>query len=158
MLSKAPANHDFARDMLAALITQNHGEYVFRIGAQPSKAKLFAGDLNDDVEAEWTGTRRTEDQLDFLVQEITSTVEEVGGKVKLTDFISTITDHIQKTSLLSEVSGKHPRKSLLLRLPPPNVSLTPEVRCAVVGNVDSGKSTTLGVLTRGVFNGRGIYQ
>jgi hypothetical protein len=39
--------------------------------------------------------------------------------------------------------------SLLLRLPPPTVSHTPEVRCAVVGNVDSGKSTTLGVLTRG---------
>ena len=27
--------------------------------------------------------------------------------------------------------------------------MIPEVRCAVVGNVDSGKSTTLGVLTRG---------
>jgi GTPase len=46
----------------------------------------------------------------------------------------------------------HPRMTLLLRLPPPNVSLTPEVRCAVVGNVDSGKSTTLGVLTRGIYN------
>jgi len=31
-----------------------------------------------------------------------------------------------------------------------------EVRCAVVGNVDSGKSTTLGVLTRGALDdGRG---
>lgn len=29
--------------------------------------------------------------------------------------------------------------------------MTPEVRCAVVGNVDSGKSTTLGVLTRGIY-------
>ena len=38
---------------------------------------------------------------------------------------------------------------MLLRLPPPDVSLIPEVRCAVVGNVDSGKSTILGVLTRG---------
>jgi GTPase len=44
--------------------------------------------------------------------------------------------------------------SLLLRLPPLNVSLTPEVRCAVVGNVDSGKSTTLGVLTRGMLFNR----
>lgn len=49
--------------------------------------------------------------------------------------------------------------TLLLRLPPPNVSLTPEVRCAVVGNVDSGKSTTLGVLTRGIHTGADyIYQ
>lgn len=29
--------------------------------------------------------------------------------------------------------------TLLFRLPSLNVSLTPEVRCAVVGNVDSGK-------------------
>lgn len=55
-----------------------------------------------------------------------------------------------KTSVLFESRLAHPRTSLLLRLPPPNVSLTPEVRCAVVGNVDSGKSTTLGVLTRGM--------
>ncbi|KAJ3817159.1 GTP-binding protein 1 [Lentinula raphanica] len=138
--SKVPANHDIARDMLAALMTQNHGEYVFRIGAQPSKAKLFAEELSDDVAEDWTGIERTEDTLDYLLQEITSTVEEIGGK----------------TSLLFEAHGKHPRKSLLLRLPPPSVSLTPEVRCAVVGNVDSGKSTTLGVLTRGALDdGRG---
>lgn len=43
------------------------------------------------------------------------------------------------------------RAAYLLRLPPPSVALTPEVRCAVVGNVDSGKSTTLGVLTRGML-------
>ena len=42
-----------------------------------------------------------------------------------------------------------PRAAFLLRLPFADVTLTPEVRCAVVGNVDSGKSTTLGVLTRG---------
>ncbi|KAJ3937487.1 MAG: GTP-binding protein 1 [Lentinula lateritia] len=138
--SKVSANHDSARDILAALLTQNHGEYVLRVGAQPSKAKLFAGDLDNDVAEDWSGTERTEDMLNFLLQEITSTVEEVGGK----------------TSLLFEAHGKHPRKSLLLRLPPPSVSLTPEVRCAVVGNVDSGKSTTLGVLTRGALDdGRG---
>ena len=45
---------------------------------------------------------------------------------------------------------------LLLKLPPENIESTPEVCCAVVGNVDSGKSTTLGVLTRGgLDDGRG---
>jgi GTPase len=49
-----------------------------------------------------------------------------------------------------------PYASLLVRLPPPTVERTLEVRCAVVGNVDSGKSTTLGVLTRGgLDDGRG---
>jgi hypothetical protein len=56
-----------------------------------------------------------------------------------------------KVSTLFESRTDHPRIHLLLRLPPLSVSDVPEVRCAVVGNVDSGKSTTLGVLTRGMF-------
>jgi GTPase len=119
--------------LLASLLTQNLGEYVFRIGLHPPHAKLFAGELTDDSEG-WTGVSRTEQELDVIHKGIRATVEEVGGK----------------TSVLFETRTGHPRLSLLLRLPPPNVSLTPEVRCAVVGNVDSGKSTTLGVLTRGM--------
>jgi len=57
-----------------------------------------------------------------------------------------------KACTLFTVRNGHPRATILLRLPPANVSVTPEVRCAVVGNVDSGKSTTLGVLTRGKHN------
>jgi len=60
--------------------------------------------------------------------------------------------------LFETIDGPYPRATLLLRLPPPSIALVPEVRCAVVGNVDSGKSTTLGVLTRGmVHNGCSIY-
>ena len=61
---------------------------------------------------------------------------------------------IDQASVLLRVGGSHPRVTLLLRLPPPSVAMTTEVRCAVVGNVDSGKSTTLGVLTRGSFSGQ----
>ncbi|KAJ6499904.1 GTP-binding protein 1 [Mycena vitilis] len=139
LLSNTPSNHDLARDLLAGLLTQHTGEYVFRIGLQPPHAKLFAGELSDDAEG-WTGVSRTEQELDILHKELQTIAEEVGGK----------------TSVLFETRTGHPRLSLLLRLPPPNVSLTPEVRCAVVGNVDSGKSTTLGVLTRGALDdGRG---
>lgn len=46
--------------------------------------------------------------------------------------------------------------TVLLRLPPPSLEHLPELRIAVVGNVDAGKSTTLGVLTRGgLDDGRG---
>ncbi|THV05041.1 GTP-binding protein 1 [Dendrothele bispora CBS 962.96] len=139
LASETSVDHDAARDMIAALITRHHGEYVLRIGTQPPHPKLFAGELIDDCEG-WVGVGRTIEELDRLRQTVTNTVDEVGGK----------------TSLLFESKGKHPRLTLLLRLPPPNVSLTPEVRCAVVGNVDSGKSTTLGVLTRGALDdGRG---
>ncbi|KAF4620322.1 hypothetical protein D9613_000686 [Agrocybe pediades] len=134
-----PSDHDIARDQIAALLTQNNGEYVLRIGEKPPREELFSGELTD-ASPGWTGTARTADEISTLTQDITRTVEEVGGK----------------TSVLFEADVGHPRISLLLRLPPPNVALTPEVRCAVVGNVDSGKSTTLGVLTRGALDdGRG---
>jgi len=58
------------------------------------------------------------------------------------------------TVLFENIDGPYPRATLLLRLPPPSIALIPEVRCAVVGNVDSGKSTTLGVLTRGMLHPR----
>ncbi|KAG6837722.1 hypothetical protein H0H93_003524 [Arthromyces matolae] len=140
LLSHVSSNHDAARDLIAGLLTQHRGEYVLRIGLQPSHAHLFEGDLTDDSDG-WRGTARTVEELDTLKQQVTKVVEEVGGR----------------TSILFETrTGQHPRMSLLLRLPPPSVSLTPEVRCAVVGNVDSGKSTTLGVLTRGALDdGRG---
>ncbi|KAJ3514147.1 hypothetical protein NMY22_g14838 [Coprinellus aureogranulatus] len=139
LLSKEPADHDAVRDRIAALLTRHNGEYVIRIGEQPPREDLFSGELTDET-AGWKGTARSAQEIKTLVQELTKTVEEVGGRALV----------------LFDVKSGHPRTSILLRLPPPNVSLTPEVRCAVVGNVDSGKSTTLGVLTRGMLDdGRG---
>ncbi|KAF6761285.1 GTP-binding protein 1 [Ephemerocybe angulata] len=139
LLSKEPSDRDTVRDRIAALLTQNNGEYVIRIGEQPPQEPLYAGELTDET-AGWKGTPRSLEDMQTLVQELTKTVEEVGGRALP----------------LFDVQKGHPRTTVLLRLPPPNVSLTPEVRCAVVGNVDSGKSTTLGVLTRGVLDdGRG---
>jgi hypothetical protein len=137
---------------VAALLTQNNGEYVLRLGQHPSHEELFVGNLSDES-PRWSGTPRSIEEIDTLHGNITKIVEEVGGKV-LSNILFLFADiaDAQKTSVLFEVRTGHPRISLLLRLPPPNVSLTPEVRCAVVGNVDSGKSTTLGVLTRGMLN------
>ncbi|EKM80959.1 hypothetical protein AGABI1DRAFT_71614 [Agaricus bisporus var. burnettii JB137-S8] len=140
VLMSSPADHAMGRDMIAELLTQNHGEYVFRIGAQPPHAALFTEELTDTTDG-WLGTERTPEQITEIRRVLENLVDEVGGKVSL---------------LYESLKGAHPRSNLLLRLPPPNVSLTPEVRCAVVGNVDSGKSTTLGVLTRGFLDdGRG---
>ncbi|KAF5354728.1 hypothetical protein D9756_005278 [Leucocoprinus leucothites] len=140
ILSRNSAEHSMARDMIAELLTQHHGEYVFRIGAHPPHTELFSRELTDTTQG-WTGTERTFEQIDEIRGTFERLVDEVGGKVSL---------------LFESRNATHPRITLLLRLPPPNVSLTPEVRCAVVGNVDSGKSTTLGVLTRGSLDdGRG---
>ena len=153
LLSKYAADHDKARDMIAAMLTQHHGEYVFRLGARPSTARLFTGESIAEADG-WTGVPRNDQEIDTLCQMITRTVDEVGGKVILScRLISGSTTHIvAKASVLFHTKTPRLRASLLLRLPPANVSTTPEVRCAVVGNVDSGKSTTLGVLTRGMTN------
>ncbi|KAI0374003.1 GTP-binding protein 1 [Pilatotrama ljubarskyi] len=139
LLSRVPEKLEQARNLLASLLTRNRGEYVFRIGAHPPGTKLFAGQAANDEDG-WQGTPRTVAELDTIIEETKVAVDELGGK----------------TSILFDCRTDHPRAALLLRLPPPDVSLTPEVRCAVVGNVDSGKSTTLGVLTRGALDdGRG---
>lgn len=67
--------------MIAALITQHRGEYVLRIGEQPQQNHLFAGDLSEES-GDWSGIPRTENDLDYLKDVITKTVEEVGGKVR----------------------------------------------------------------------------
>ncbi|EKM54471.1 uncharacterized protein PHACADRAFT_174976 [Phanerochaete carnosa HHB-10118-sp] len=128
-----------ARDLVASILTRRRGELVFRIGVRPAHDKLFAGgDLRDSDPPQ--GVPRMAEEVDILCARIAEVVDELGGK----------------TSALYKISDGPPRAALLLRLPPPSVALTPEVRCAVVGNVDSGKSTTLGVLTRGALDdGRG---
>ncbi|KAF9049742.1 GTP-binding protein 1 [Panaeolus papilionaceus] len=139
LLTENPVDHNNARDQIASLLTRNNGEYVLIIGEQPPRAKLYTNDVDEGGDG-WTGTPHTATDLDILRERITAAVDEVGGK----------------TSVLFEQKSKRPRLALLLRLPPTSVALTPEVRCAVVGNVDSGKSTTLGVLTRGALDdGRG---
>lgn len=126
-----------AHDLIASLLTRHRGEYVFRIGALPPLSRLISGEPTEDTE--WVGVAREQAETDKIHNMTVKVVEQMGGKV----------------STLFESRTDHPRIHLLLRLPPLSVSDIPEVRCAVVGNVDSGKSTTLGVLTRGMFPIRG---
>lgn len=81
LLSKAQSDHDHARDIIAALLTRHKGEYVLRLGAHPPHAALFTGEVSGENE-NWTGTLRTEEEINVLYDQITRTVEEVGGKVR----------------------------------------------------------------------------
>ncbi|THH07494.1 hypothetical protein EW145_g3336 [Phellinidium pouzarii] len=139
LLSESNSDHGRARDILAGFLTSHKGEYILRFGSCPPHTLLFFGDASTSADG-WIGTPRSEKELQQLCREVIRLVEEIGGKV----------------STLYPFSDTHLRIALLLRLPPPSVALLAEVRCAVVGNVDSGKSTTLGVLTRGgLDDGRG---
>ncbi|KLO14595.1 GTP-binding protein 1 [Schizopora paradoxa] len=141
LLTDRKDDYSAARDIIAGLLTRNRGECLVRLGAHPPHPALFSGELNGATESdEWIGVHRTKDEMETLCARITRATEEVGGKV----------------ATLYPFSGDRLRTTLLLRLPPQSVEATPEVRVAVVGNVDSGKSTTLGVLTRGgLDDGRG---
>ncbi|OAX41058.1 GTP-binding protein 1 [Rhizopogon vinicolor AM-OR11-026] len=136
------SSHDYdrARIAIAQLITGHKGEYILRIGSRPPHTSLFAGEGVDKITG-WSGLPRTDTEVTSLRLSVNKVVEELGGKVSV---------------LFEIIDGPYSRATLLLRLPPPSIALVPEVRCAVVGNVDSGKSTTLGVLTRGPLDdGRG---
>lgn len=150
-------DHELARNTLASLLTRKRGEYILRLGVQPPRDVLFAGEPLDNVSS-WTGVSRTVEDIDAGVVDIEKVVGEIGGKVCQaiirTLFCVVLFYRPSQVSVLFRIGGSHPRVILLLRLPPPSVASTPEVRCAVVGNVDSGKSTTLGVLTRGIRSQR----
>ncbi|KAI0319165.1 P-loop containing nucleoside triphosphate hydrolase protein [Amylostereum chailletii] len=136
LLSDTDEHAARARDLLTVLLTRRRGEFLLRVGAQPPRDKLFANEALDDADG-WLGPDRTEGEVQALKESLRRAVEEVGGKA----------------------GGQHPRACILLRFPPADVSSTAEVRCAIVGNVDSGKSTTLGVLTRGgLDDGRGLAR
>jgi len=54
---------------------------VLRIGRQPPHDALFAGDLTDECPG-WSGICRSNDDIEVIRQQVTKTVEEVGGKVR----------------------------------------------------------------------------
>lgn len=53
---------------------------MLRIGRQPPHTLLFADDLSDET-SEWTGVSRTAEEIMKIREEVTRTVEEIGGKV-----------------------------------------------------------------------------
>ena len=53
---------------------------MLRIGQRPPQNELFSGDLTDESPG-WSGISRSNDVIEFILQQITKSVEEVGGKV-----------------------------------------------------------------------------
>ncbi|KAG9002924.1 hypothetical protein FRB90_011283 [Tulasnella sp. 427] len=148
------ATQSQARDFLASILLQSKGEFVLHLGLHPPLPQVWASDdkpvtltgnaaseLTPEkaVEAGWTGSYLLTETHKAVVERLVAVAEEIGG---------------HNTTLFTH--DNPPRSIHLLRLPPNGVEDTIEVRVAVVGNVDSGKSTTLGVVTRGALDdGRG---
>jgi GTPase len=115
---------------------------MLRLGSFPPRNSVFNGEVDSATASDgWIGDACTASAIRSCQEKIKLLADEVGVKV---------------SEVFTAGGEENCRTVLLLRIPPTSVSNTPEVRCAVVGNVDSGKSTTLGVLTRGgLDDGRG---
>jgi GTPase len=117
---------------LASTLLRGHGEVMITLGTHP-----------DDAEGA-TGEPVTVEQLDKAVTRLRATCTDIKADV---------------TELYRDAPKDKPDSPFgcwLVRLRPAGVEEVMEVRVAVVGNVDAGKSTTLGVLTRGTLDdGRG---
>lgn len=101
---------------------------MLSLGAHPEEGDKVSGDA------------LTTEQLDRAIARLRATADELKAVV---------------TELYREPVD-NPYGCWMVRLKPAGVEEVMEVRVAVVGNVDAGKSTTLGVLTRGgLDDGRG---
>lgn len=120
---------------------KGHGEQLIVLGAHPSPVHRYNPDPNPPDPLPTIGTPLSPSQLDSALQRLKEVCD--GLKAELNE--------MYRTTDGDEVYG-----CWLVRLTPRGVEEIMEVRVAVVGNVDAGKSTTLGVLTRGgLDDGRG---
>lgn len=114
------------RARLASALLRGHGELLLSIGQHPDETT--------------DSPSISSSQLDTIVHKLRETGASIRADV---------------TELYRE-DGDSAYGCWMIRLRPAGVEEVMEVRVAVVGNVDAGKSTTLGVLTRGgLDDGRG---
>ncbi|KAJ2742880.1 hypothetical protein GGI20_004157 [Coemansia sp. BCRC 34301] len=155
----------FLADLLNRRLTEDRGEILFEVGHEADGSSM---DLTDDDVAQVTAalTKATEmPQVSSFVQllvdtgapatvqaEKTFAREFANGSAKTTGIA------VEKDKTVSAGSSVRGGRTAyyLIRRKPEGVEQILEVRVAVAGNVDAGKSTMLGVLTQGrLDDGRG---
>lgn len=109
------------------------------LGAHPIPKDLY--NPQPDMKTQCTGIELSQTQVDEAVKRLKTACESLQAELN---------------ELYRTINGEKCYGCWLVRLTPRGVEEIMEVRVAVVGNVDAGKSTTLGVLTRGSLDdGRG---
>lgn len=124
------ADDETLKSRLVSKLLQDHGEYIVALGAH-------AVPDGSDI----TGKPVAAADLDKAIGRLRSTCKTIKAEM---------------SELYRSDGEDGPFGAWLVRLRPRSAEEVQEVRVAVVGNVDAGKSTTLGVLTRGgLDDGRG---
>ncbi|KAL7420605.1 hypothetical protein Q5752_004556 [Cryptotrichosporon argae] len=133
---------------LATALLRGHGELVLAMGAHPSPSSLLASASPAGAapaaapeSTESIGIPLSPAGLSAAIDRLRAACDAMKAEL---------------VELYRVEEGEKAYGCWMVRLTPRGVEEVIEVRVAVVGNVDAGKSTTLGVLTRGgLDDGRG---
>ncbi|KAJ2609881.1 hypothetical protein H4S08_003861 [Coemansia sp. RSA 1365] len=147
----------FLSDMVEQRLAEGQGEAVIEIGYEANGVSMDLAE-NDVTTVTETLTNAAQSsksnafvQLLFDSAAPTEDAQEITYARSLGDVAKTNT-RVKNSGAATQTRMLH----YLVRLRPANVEEMLELRVAVAGNVDAGKSTMLGVLTRGrLDDGRG---
>ncbi|WVQ69794.1 uncharacterized protein L199_008014 [Kwoniella botswanensis] len=137
-------NIDDLQSRLASKLLKGHGEQLISLGAHPSPQHTYTLNplsADDSKSIPIVGIALSSTQLDKSIEKLRTVCQALKAE-------------LNELYRINQDQSSH--GCWLVRLTPRGVEEIMEVRVAVVGNVDAGKSTTLGVLTRGgLDDGRG---
>ncbi|KAL0142639.1 P-loop containing nucleoside triphosphate hydrolase protein [Mucor lusitanicus] len=135
LLNPTQQDIDYLTNTIATRIDQGRGETLFEIGSEEDGSSM----------------NLTPDEYNTCIDTIRLVTDKLHADFANIDELN-ILDPTAKPANAATSDVHH----LMIRKRPQSVQDLLEIRVAVVGNVDAGKSTMLGVLTKGVLDdGRG---
>ncbi|KAK5119023.1 hypothetical protein LTR62_000234 [Meristemomyces frigidus] len=138
LLSDSNDNSRELRDIISVRLDEGHGECLFDVGLEEN------GDSQGLTDQEWTVALA---RLDTVLKDLKADTRMLISK-------NVVDSKVDVGNELKKERGCIAK--FLIRRRPENVDDVIETRIAVVGNVDAGKSTLLGVLVKGgLDDGRG---
>ncbi|KAG0220971.1 hypothetical protein BGW41_007390, partial [Actinomortierella wolfii] len=173
LLNPTDSTMESLRTLLATRIREGSGETMFEIGVEEDGAPMNLSDAEFETALSTVRTAATalEAEVAIMYEKNVSGVPEPnatptavipegeatasGNRASLQGASSSSTTSTPATTSSKELD-KNKTAYLMIRKTPKSGEELLEVRVAVVGNVDAGKSTMLGVLTKGILDdGRG---
>ncbi|KAG2174047.1 hypothetical protein INT44_000161 [Umbelopsis vinacea] len=140
------------KKMIEDRIIEGHGEFMMEIGLEDDGSPM---DLSDeDMKCALTNLEKilVEVDADYAIMDERNISENPFPEIKTKYVNEEKAPEEAKKSDLPITKVAH----IMIRRKNPTIDSILEIRVAVVGNVDAGKSTLLGVLTKGVLDdGRG---